>query len=408
LCLYRLHLDPDQVGHPPLHCDNPEHRSTDPIHPQLLPHFSLLFTFFFYAEPVLSVLEKIRINSSKTVLNAADYDEKKRKRASSIDILIESSLYLSMNARDNLPQSDEEIVSAAVDACDVKWRGAGGDGDGKQGQSDPGLYSSSSNYQNHAPFSIQTYPLLRSHSPTASDESLTGTSTESRSLTISDSDADSSVVEVEDSMSVMATAATAAHKALTESQSLPPHRSRSGDNLRLAMSHLHSFSTTASSTSSHLDTDIEPEPLPRTRRSNRPRASTFSASSTYSYSTSQSLFDTEAERTPLGMITWLASLEDDDFVAAKMLAEFGNKEGINLEENYGLRSESGLDSVYDNEYKSGSSNEEIPKYRGTRSKDLIISAFASREIRQSSDSMEPPTQRRRRANSVIEVDDLLR
>lgn len=105
------------------------------------------------------------------------------------------------------------------------------------------------------------------------------------------------------------------------------------------------------------------------------------------------------------MITWLASLEDDDFVAAKMLAEFGNKEGINLDDNYGVKSESGFDSVYDNEYKSGSSSEEIPKYRGTRSKDLVISAFGSREIRQSSDSMEPPTQRRRRANSVIEVRD---
>ena len=105
------------------------------------------------------------------------------------------------------------------------------------------------------------------------------------------------------------------------------------------------------------------------------------------------------------MITWLASLEDDDFVAAKMLAEFGNKEGIDLDDTYGLRSESGLDSVYEREYKSGSSSEDIPKYRGTRSKDLVISAFASREIRQSTDSMEPPTQRRRRANSVIEVSD---
>lgn len=376
-------------------------------------------------------------------------DEKKRKRASSIDILIQSSLYLSMTSRDSLTSEDEGDSEAKDNENDhdndndntISDR----EKDVKGGCDDRNLYTTVSKHKNHAPF----FPSGRSHSPTASDGS-TVTSSESRSINISDSDADSSVHD--DSLSVMVTAAAAAHKALglsaqhyTQTSSLrlrdTNSNSYNSDNndsnnsnknylkpcttVSLegdAYHHTHTADMHSSSLSPeqnnplHLFTsgfsDLPTEPLPRTRRSNRPRASTFSVSSSHSHSNPQSLFDTEAERTPLGMITWLASLEDEDFVAAKMLAEFSNK---------------------DNDSSSVEYNQcDIPLYRGTRSKDLscsssaspstppppsaYVSAAASASISASAlsrnyhrlggkdrDTLEPPTQRRRRANSVIEV-----
>ena len=314
--------------------------------------------------PVLSVLEKLRIDSANSAVLSADLDEKKRKRASSIDILIESSLYLSMTSRDSLSSGDEAESESAerlqYDSVTKEAQSTYGNGP---------LYATSANYQNHAPFSISmpSFPSMRSHSPTASDESLTVTSTESRSVNISDSDADSSVFD--DTLSVMATAAVAAQKALSETYS-PPYG--------------HEDSIVHPALSGTTGYTEAVESLPRTRRSNRPRASTFSVSSSHSNSNSQSLFDTEAERTPLGMITWLASLEDDDFVAAKMLAEFGNKK------------------INSNDSLSGVKTDAIPKYQGTRSKDPLYS-LPVKDHRRSGESMEPPTQRRRRANSVIEV-----
>jgi hypothetical protein len=314
--------------------------------------------------PVLSVLEKLRIDSANSAVLNADLDEKKRKRASSIDILIESSLYLSMTSRDSLSSGDEAEAEINVERSQydpVKKEAQGTYGDGP-------LYATSANYQNHAPFSISIPSFsARSHSPTASDESLTVTSTESRSLNISDSDADSSVFD--DTLCVMATAAIAAQRALSETYSQPYTNEDSV---------AHPALSGATGYTEAL------EPLPRTRRSNRPRASTFSVSSSNSNSNSQSLFDTEAERTPLGMITWLASLADDDFVAAKMLAEFGNKK---------INSSDSLSEV---------KTDSIPKYQGTRSKDPMYS-LPVRDHRRGGESMEPPTQRRRRANSVIEV-----
>jgi hypothetical protein len=315
--------------------------------------------------PVLSVLEKLRIDSANSAVLSADLDEKKRKRASSIDILIESSLYLSMTSRDSLSSGDEAEAEIKVER--LQYESVKKEAQGTY--CDVPLYATSANYQNHAPFSISipSFPSVRSHSPTASDESLTVTSTESRSLNISDSDADSSVFD--DTLSVMATAAIAAQRALSETYSQP---------------YTHEDSIVHPALTGAAGYTEAVEPLPRTRRSNRPRASTFSVSSSHSNSNSQSLFDTEAERTPLGMITWLASLEDDDFVAAKMLAEFGNKK---------VNSSDSLSEI---------KTDSIPKYQGTRSKDPLYS-LPVRDHRRGGESMEPPTQRRRRANSVIEV-----
>ena len=400
------------------------------------------------AAPVLSILESIRIEAANLTAQLDDaLDEKKRKRASSIDILIQSSLYLSMTSRDSLTSEDEGDSEAKDNENDhdhdhdnaISDR----EKDVKGGGDDRNLYTTTSNHKNHAPF----FSSGRSHSPTASDGS-TVTSSESRSINISDSDADFSVHD--DSLSVMVTAAAAAHKALglnaqhyTQSsinrlRKISSNSSNSDNNdsnnnsgylkpctaVSLAgdgYRHSHSSDMHPSSISPeqnnplHLFTsgfsDLPTEPLPRTRRSNRPRASTFSVSSSHGHSNPQSLFDTEAERTPLGMITWLASLEDEDFVAAKMLAEFSNK---------------------DNDSSSVEYNQcDIPLYRGTRSKDLsfssaapstpphssaYVSASASASISASAlsrnyhrlggrdrDTPEPPTQRRRRANSVIEV-----
>jgi hypothetical protein len=403
--------------------------------------------------PVLSILEKIRIEAANLTAQLDDaLDEKKRKRASSIDILIQSSLYLSMTSRDSLTSEDEGDSEAKDNENDHDNDNdnttSDREKDVKGGCDDRNLYTTTSKHKNHAPF----FPSGRSHSPTASDGS-TVTSSESRSINISDSDADSSVHD--DSLSVMVTAAAAAHKALglsaqhytqTSSHRLRDSNSNTNSNsynsdtndrnnnnnclkpctaVSLAgdgYHHTHTSDMHSSSLSPeqnnplHLFTsgfsDLPTEPLPRTRRSNRPRASTFSVSSSHGHSNPQSLFDTEAERTPLGMITWLASLEDEDFVAAKMLAEFSNKDNVSSSVEYNQC--------------------DIPLYRGTRSKDLSCSSFASpstppppsayvsaaasasisasalsrnyhRLGGRDRDTLEPPTQRRRRANSVIEV-----
>ena len=413
----------------------------------------------------MSILEKIRIDAANNSALIDDaLDEKKRKRASSIDILIQSSLYLSMTSRDSLTSEDEGDSEAKENENDTEndntpsERGREKDKEKKGVSDERTLYTTISKHQNHAPF-------FRSHSPTASDGS-TVTSSESRSINISDSDADSSVYD--DTLSVMVTAAAAAHKAqalstqiqhnpnghihsnthpnhqisrLRDSNSNSSNNNNSNDYSNDSSNgYLQSCSTTTTSLSSegfhtrththssdmhsssslsseqnnnnnnnplHLFSsgfsELLPEPLPRTRRSNRPRASTFSVSSSHGHSNPQSLFDTEAERTPLGMITWLASLEDDDFVAAKMLAEFSNK---------------------DNDSSVDYNQCDIPSYRGTRSKDFSCSSSASPSAPTPAatsmsataaamsrnyhrlggrDSLEPPSQRRRRANSVIEV-----
>ena len=308
------------------------------------------------------------------------------------------------------------------DEVELKEENRGGDGNnaGQEEESDKDekvvtgevdrygesrMYSSSSNYHNHAPFSVSaSFPTIRSHSP-LSEETYTMTSMESRSMHISDSDADSSVFD--DPMNAMATAA-AAHSALctfsapssttsTRTHVQSPYLSRSIDS---ACSDQQPVSTDDGEwdtsrrqeqrsmpqqhqqqhlTASYFDT---PEELPRTRRTNRPRANTFSVSS--QRHSSQSLFDAEAERTPLGMITWLASLEEDDFVAAKLLSELSakNKEF----------------EIYD------PSSCDIPKYRGFRSsKEIDLTTVLNEVQKGRAVDMEPPLQRRRRANSVIEV-----
>ena len=306
-------------------------------------------------------------------------DEKKRKRASSIDILIQSSLYLSMTSRESLSSSDEAENKGGGEEDEEGEEGEE-DGNNAETEEEDGdevgdeynescLYSSSSTCQNHAPFAVNSFQTARSHSP-LSEETHTMTSTESRSMNISDSDADSSVFD--DSMNAMATAA-AAHSALTTTSFSPP-----------ITQHKKEFSNSQRQLSSEWESSWKletQEELPRTRRTNRPRASTFSVSHT---SSSQSLFDTEAERTPLGMITWLASLEEDDFVAAKLLAELSSKE---------------KDEVQD------PNKCDIPKYRGSRSKEKErdMTAALQEASKRRIAGMEPPTQRRRRANSVIEV-----
>jgi hypothetical protein len=88
------------------------------------------------------------------------------------------------------------------------------------------------------------------------------------------------------------------------------------------------------------------------------------------------------------MVTWLASLEDDDFVAAKLLTELTEL------------------SSKEKDAPSGSTLHkcDIPRFRGARSKDkeLKDSLIRSREG-DIEPSTQPPSQRRRRANSVIEV-----
>jgi hypothetical protein len=113
--------------------------------------------------PVLSVLEKLRIESANAAsLALEELEEKKRKRSSTMDILIESSTYLSlsMTSRENSSSNGEgeEGEDEEVDDDDVE-----GEEENYYDESD--MYSSSSTYRNHAPFSSSSLSVLRSHSP---------------------------------------------------------------------------------------------------------------------------------------------------------------------------------------------------------------------------------------------------
>jgi hypothetical protein len=290
--------------------------------------------------PVLSVLEKLRIDSANAALLAAEaIEEKKRKRSSSMDLLIESSQSLSMTSRDNSSSNGEGDEGEDEDEDEME---------GEEYDNDEScVYSSSSTYRNHSPFS-STCP---SHSATKPDTAVTRSKSNRSDATHSTD--------------------------FCHQNTLPAHslqeRERERDSEKLRSLHLLALS----------------ESLPRTRKTNRPRASTFSVvSSAPTQSNSQSLLDNEAERTPMGLVTWLASLEDDDFVAAKLLTEMGLKE-----KNEGSLQQSSA---------SSSNRCDIPQYRGARnraSSNLKDSATKARER----DNSEPPAQRRRRANSVIEV-----
>jgi hypothetical protein len=290
--------------------------------------------------PVLSVLEKLRIDSANAALLAAEaIEEKKRKRSSSMDLLIESSQSLSMTSRDNSSSNGEGDEGEDEDEDEME---------GEEYDNDEScVYSSSSTYRNHSPFS-STCP---SHSATKPDTAVTRSKSNKADATHS---------------------TDFCHQNISPAHSLQ-ERERERDSEKLRSLHLLALS----------------ESLPRTRKTNRPRASTFSVvSSAPTQSNSQSLLDNEAERTPMGLVTWLASLEDDDFVAAKLLTEMGLKE-----KNEDSPQQSSANS---------SSRCDIPQYRGARnraSSNLKDSATKARER----DNSEPPTQRRRRANSVIEV-----
>ena len=117
------------------------------------------------AAPVLSVLEKLRIDALSSALTADALDEKKRKRSTSIDILIQSSLYLSMTSRESVSSGDEELKEGEVDGNVTEGEREEGDvGEGEDEVEEEGdeyiqsnLYSSSSKYKNHSPFSTAPY-----------------------------------------------------------------------------------------------------------------------------------------------------------------------------------------------------------------------------------------------------------
>ena len=295
--------------------------------------------------PVLSVLEKLRIDSANAAQLAVEaVEEKKRKRSSTMDLLIESSQSLSMTSRDNSSSNGEGDEGEDEDEDEIE---------GEEFDNDEScVYSSSSTYRNHSPFS-STCP---SHSAVKPDTAVTRSKSNK---------------------------AEAAH-----SNDFCGHQN---------VSPLHSLPTEWDSEklrSLHLLTLSEALPLPRTRKTNRPRASTFSVvSSAPTHSNSQSLLDNEAERTPMGLVTWLASLEDDDFVAAKLLTEMGLKD-----KNEGSPQVSSANT---------NSRCDIPQYRGARSRASSNLKDSSASKTRERDSSEPPTQRRRRANSVIEVIDYL-
>jgi hypothetical protein len=293
------------------------------------------------ATPVLSVLEKLRIDSANAaVLAAAAIEEKKRKRSSTMDLLIESSLSLSMTSRDNSSSNGEGEEGDDDEADEDDIEGEEGDD-----HDESCMYSSSSTYRNHSPFSsfasCPSFSALKSDTP----------------VTRSKSGCDS--------------AKPTAHASAQHSSERDAERLHSLHLLALSGSH-------------------------RSRKANRPRASTFSVvSSAPNHSNSQSLLDNEAERTPMGLVTWLASLEDDDFVAAKLLTEMSSTEKND-----------------DSDPSTNAVKCDIPKFRGTRKSSPSPaassgSASSSKEClvrnRERDGSGSEPPQRRRRANSVIEV-----
>ena len=118
------------------------------------------------AAPVLSVLEKLRIDALSSALTADALDEKKRKRSTSIDILIQSSLYLSMTSRESVSSGDEELKEGEVDGNVTEGeREEVGEGEDEVEEVEEegdeyiqsNLYSSSSKYKNHSPFSTAPY-----------------------------------------------------------------------------------------------------------------------------------------------------------------------------------------------------------------------------------------------------------
>lgn len=116
------------------------------------------------------------------------------------------------------------------------------------------------------------------------------------------------------------------------------------------------------------------------------------------------------------MVTWLASLEDEDFSAAKLLAELCSKEKnipttttttattlLNATTTITATNKKNNDKKNDRKKNENGGNKmtnevnnripsNIPKFRGTKSKEV-----------NNTEECERPTQRRRRANSVIEV-----
>ena len=295
------------------------------------------------ASPVLSVLEKLRIDSANASLLAeAALEEKKRKRSSTIDILIESSLSLSMTSRENSSSNGEGEEDDDADEDDIE-------GEEEYEYNESGVYSSSSKYRNHAPFS--SYTSTPSNNPIKIEISSINTSPDRFIVT-------------------------------AESSEIYTERERSSEK------------------NSHHNLNSSNLSLPRTRKSNRPRASTFSVvSSAHNQSNSQNLLDNEAERTPMGLVTWLASLEDDDFVAAKLLTEMCSKEKKQDNQN------NNNTNKLENGREIDMNKRDIPRYRGVR-KGTPSSGQKDNHMRhgqKDTDCVEPPTQRRRRANSVIEV-----
>jgi hypothetical protein len=122
---------------------------------------------------------------------------------------------------------------------------------------------------------------------------------------------------------------------------------------------------------------------------------------------------TEAERTPMGLVTWLASLEDDDFAAARMLAEMGSDQAAKLSpvkpaakgslskggkisrSNSSTKSMSALEGK-NNGAVNGSSGKSRAQKRNDK-KDLALDDL----------SEQPVSRRKMRANSVIEVNNIL-
>ena len=102
----------------------------------------------------------------------------------------------------------------------------------------------------------------------------------------------------------------------------------------------------------------------------RPRAQTMPENSSFGR------LDLDEYRSPMGHLTWLASVADEDFFAAKLLAELSTRATTELTNPWTSQST----DVWDSDNISSSSN---------RSKGM--------------QSDEPARQRRRRANSVIEM-----
>ena len=105
---------------------------------------------------------------------------------------------------------------------------------------------------------------------------------------------------------------------------------------------------------------------------NRPRAQTMPENSSFGR------MDLDEYRSPMGHLTWLASIADEEFFAAKLLTEMST--AATTEMMHPWTSQSSEVWASDNHSSSSSSS----RYQGIQSD-------------------EPASQRRRRANSVIEM-----